>query len=114
MAHYPKFIEESVTQSKAAAARAATVLSQKELKVGGIVAGVDQNKCVACLTCVRVCPYGAPHIIESGVAEIEMAKCRGCGICAAECPVKAIDLSNYRDKQVVSKTVALFKAVVSS
>ena len=111
MAHYPKFIEESVTQAKAAAARAATILSQKELKVGGVVANVDQDKCVACLTCVRVCPYGAPHIVESGVAEIEMAKCRGCGICCAECPAKAIDLSNYRDKQVVSKTVALFTEV---
>jgi len=108
LAHYPKFLEESVTQAKAAAARAATVLSKSELKIGGIVANVDQKKCVACLTCVRVCPYEAPYINSDDVAEIELAKCRGCGICAAECPAKAIQLLNYRDRQITAKTDALF------
>ncbi len=111
LAHYPKFLDESITQAKAAAARAATVLSQKELKVGGVVADVSSEKCIACLTCVRVCPFEAPHITDQGVAEIELAKCRGCGICAAECPVKAIDILNYRDKQQISKTNALFAEV---
>lgn len=111
LAHYPKFLDESITQAKAAAARAATILSQQELKVGGAVALVSPEKCVACLTCVRVCPFEAPHITDQGIAEIELAKCRGCGICAAECPVKAIDLLNYRDKQQISKTNALFTEV---
>ncbi len=111
LAHYPKFLEESVTQAKAVAARVGTVLSQKELKVGGAVAQVSHEKCVACLTCVRACPYEAPYITREGVAEIELAKCRGCGICVAECPSKAIDLLNYRDKQVISKTNALFVEV---
>lgn len=111
LAHYPKFLEESVTQAKAAAARAATILSQKELRVGGVAARVDQEKCVACLTCVRACPYEAPHIISEGVAEIELAKCRGCGICVSECPAKAIDLLNYRDRQIICKTGALFNEV---
>ncbi len=111
LAHYPKFLDESITQARAAAARAAIVLSQKELKVGGVVAQTSEEKCVACLTCVRVCPFEAPYINDRGVAEIELAKCRGCGICAAECPVKAIDLLNYRDKQQISKTDALFAEV---
>lgn len=111
LAHYPKFLEESVTQAKAAAARAATVLSKTELRVGGVVAQVSGEKCVACLTCVRVCPYEAPYINSEGVAEIELAKCRGCGICAAECPAKAIDLLNYRDRQIICKTDALFVEV---
>ncbi|HEX9017215.1 MAG TPA: FAD-dependent oxidoreductase, partial [Chloroflexota bacterium] len=47
LAHYPKFVEESMAQAYAAAARAATVLTKEELKVGGVVAHVDESKCVA-------------------------------------------------------------------
>ena len=61
MAHYPKFVDESMVQAQAAAARAARVLSQKSLKAGGRVAIVDENLCTGCLTCVRVCPFGIPN-----------------------------------------------------
>ncbi|NCP16640.1 FAD-dependent oxidoreductase, partial [bacterium] len=56
MAHYPKFIEESISHALAAAARALTLLSQESLWLGGVVAQVDPNKCVGCLTCTRTCP----------------------------------------------------------
>ncbi|MBI2848947.1 MAG: CoB--CoM heterodisulfide reductase iron-sulfur subunit A family protein [Chloroflexi bacterium] len=110
-AHYPKFIEESMAQGAAAAARATTILSQRRLLVGGAIAQVEEAKCTACLTCVRVCPYDVPFINADGVAEIEAAKCLGCGICAAECPAKAIQLLHYRDEQMVAKTDALLEGV---
>jgi len=106
-AHYPKSVEEAVIQGKAAAARASRILSQEELLVGGIVSEVDPDKCTACLTCVRICPYDVPIINEEGVAVVEAAACQGCGICAAECPAKAIQLLHYRDEQVVAKVEAL-------
>jgi len=106
-AHYPKSVEEAIIQGKAAAARASRILSQDELLVGGIVSSVDPDKCTACLTCVRICPYDVPIINEEGVANIEAAACQGCGICAAECPAKAIQLLHYRDEQVVAKAEAL-------
>jgi len=59
----------------------------------GLVAQVDPGKCVACLTCVRLCPFGAPHIVEEGYAKIEPDLCRGCGICTLECPAEAIKLA---------------------
>ncbi|MDP2726499.1 MAG: FAD-dependent oxidoreductase, partial [Dehalococcoidia bacterium] len=62
MAHYPKFIDESISQASAAAARATTILAQKQLLVGGVVAKVEADKCAACLTCVRVCPFQVPFI----------------------------------------------------
>ncbi|HEX74600.1 MAG TPA: FAD-dependent oxidoreductase [Dehalococcoidia bacterium] len=110
-AHSPKFIDETIAQAQAAAGRATTVLAKDQLQVGGAICQVDREKCIACLTCVRVCSYGAPFINREGVAEIEVAKCRGCGICAAECPRKAIQLLHYKEEQLVVKSEALLAAI---
>jgi heterodisulfide reductase subunit A-like polyferredoxin len=111
-AHYPKSIEETISQAYAAAGRAAAILAKPALKAGGVVAEVDQDKCAACLTCVRVCPYEVP-IIEADTkkAKIEAAACQGCGVCVSECPVKAITLHHYTDAQVFAKEEALFMEV---
>jgi heterodisulfide reductase subunit A len=106
-AHAPKLISETVSQANAAAARASTLLSKERITVSGIVARVDGERCAACLTCVRVCPYDVPVINIKGEAEIDVAKCHGCGCCAAECPAKAIELGHYRDDQVLAKCEAL-------
>jgi heterodisulfide reductase subunit A-like polyferredoxin len=108
MAHSPKFVDESISQASAASSRAMTILSKEFLEVGGVVSTVDGNKCVACLTCVRVCPYEVPEINKDNVAEINEADCQGCGICASECPIKAIQLKHFRDDQVLAKCDALF------
>ncbi len=116
VAHYPKLVDETIAQAQAAAARAATILSKEALEVGGVVAVVEPEKCTACLTCVRICPYDAPRINPElvgtgaikGAAEIPAAACQGCGLCVAECPAKAIQLMHYRDEQVLAKEEALF------
>lgn len=110
LAHYPKPIDESITQAKAAVARAMTILSKDAIWVGGIVADINPDRCAACLTCVRTCPYGAPRIGEEGYAVIDPAACRGCGACVAECPGKAISLKHFTDEQIIAKTDALFQA----
>ncbi|MFC1737543.1 FAD-dependent oxidoreductase [Planctomycetota bacterium] len=99
LAHSPKCIDENIAQAKAAAARAATVLSKKYLDVSAQVAYVDQNKCISCMTCVNVCPYTAPFCNRDGKAQIEPAKCMGCGICASECPALAIQLHHFESDQ---------------
>jgi heterodisulfide reductase subunit A len=109
LAHYPKFIEETIAQSLATAGRAMTILSKERLEVGGTVAVVDQEKCVGCLTCVRVCPFQIPRIDAKavgvgniiGAAIIETSLCTGCGTCTSECPADAIQLRHYRDDQLV-------------
>ena len=112
LAHSPKTVSESIVQAKGAVSRALTVLSQPYLMVGGIVSVVDSEKCAACLTCVRSCPFDVPHINEEGVAYIEVAACQGCGICASVCPRKAITLQHYSDEQVMAKTAVLVESAV--
>jgi heterodisulfide reductase subunit A-like polyferredoxin len=107
LAHAPKTIDESLSQAAAAVSRACTILSKDQIQVGGIVSVVDPDKCAACLTCVRACPYNVPVINAEGKAEIEVAKCQGCGICASECPGKAIKLQHFTDEQIMAKCAVL-------
>ena len=108
LAHAPKTMSECVSQAKGAAARAATIISKEKMYVPGTISIVDQDRCAACLTCVRLCPYGVPAVGEDGVAFIEPAACQGCGVCASVCPRKAIALQHYKDGQVISKVEVLF------
>ncbi len=111
VAHSPKLIEESLSQASAAVSRACTVLAKDEIQVGGVVSVVNPDKCAACLTCVRVCPYNVPVINRDGVAEIEIAMCQGCGICASECPGKAISLQHFTDEQIMAKCDAIIEVL---
>jgi heterodisulfide reductase subunit A-like polyferredoxin len=99
LAHSPKFIDENIAQARAAAARAATVLSKTHLDVSAQVSYVDQRKCISCMTCVTVCPYTAPYCNKDGKGQIESAKCMGCGICSSECPARAIQLHHFETDQ---------------
>ena len=101
-AHFPKFLDEAIAQACATVAKGTTILSREKLLLGGIISVVQEEKCAACLTCVRLCPYNVPRIIDA-VAKIEPSQCQGCGICASECPAKAIQLQHYTDEQMLAK-----------
>jgi heterodisulfide reductase subunit A-like polyferredoxin len=111
MAHSPKMIDENISQAKAAAARAASILSKTHLEVGTQISKVDQNKCISCMTCIKACPYGAPALNYDHKAEIEKAKCMGCGICASECPARAIQLNHFRSEHFMNMIDTLFDVV---
>jgi heterodisulfide reductase subunit A len=109
LAHSPKYADEAVAQAQGAAARAMGVLSQDEMLVGGSIAQVIPNSCARCLTCVRVCPYGAPMVEQPAeAAYIDPAKCLGCGLCTSECPMRAIELLHHREDQLTSEIKAAF------
>jgi len=115
MAHYPKFIEESISHALAASGRALSLLSQETLYLGGVIAEVDPDKCVGCLTCMRTCPFEIPLIVSDegrpgvgglgGAAFIDPALCQGCGTCTGECPANAIQLIHYTDEQMMLKEI---------
>ncbi|TYO97731.1 putative selenate reductase YgfK subunit [Desulfallas thermosapovorans DSM 6562] len=110
IAHGPKNMEENIAQAKAAAGRAATILSKDHLESQGVIAKVDASKCAACLTCVRLCPFNVPRV-KNYAAEIEPVLCQGCGTCAGECPNKAITLQGYSDRMYMNMMNGLLREV---
>ena len=54
---------------------------------------IDRNKCVGCLTCILVCPYGAMSQDANGaIQKCELCMGNTCGepACVKGCPNKAI------------------------
>jgi heterodisulfide reductase subunit A-like polyferredoxin len=100
LAHSPRFMDETIAQAQAAAARASAVLSKSQLEIMAQVARVNPINCVACATCVKICPFGAPAIGEIRKAGIQSAKCTGCGSCVAACPARAITLQHQESETV--------------
>jgi heterodisulfide reductase subunit A len=109
MAHWPKFIDESISQACAAAARAATILSKKTLDVEGIVSFVDESLCIGCGLCISICPYSAISKDEKGLAKVNEVLCKGCGTCAASCPMRAIMMHQFTDEQLIVQGLAVLR-----
>jgi len=109
MAHSPKFIDESISQACAAAARAATVLSKTALEMEGSIASVDKELCSGCKICASVCAYNAIEMeqnSEKPVAKVLEALCKGCGTCGSSCPTKAITLGHFTNEQILAQVKA--------
>ncbi len=70
---------------------------------------IDQEKCVRCLTCYRVCPHGAIYWDVDRVA-ISSLVCEGCGICSAECPMNAIQIKEYSDDKIKGQLKDILKS----
>ncbi|KKL19883.1 hypothetical protein LCGC14_2461000, partial [marine sediment metagenome] len=70
----------------------------------GAGAEVLIDKCVACLTCLRVCPFDIPKVQD--VARIDSVLCQSCGMCIAECPANAIIARGRDVGDLVVRTAA--------
>ncbi len=103
LCHYPKPMEETIAQAKAAAGRAATILSKDHIPQEAVVAEVLAAKCTGCGLCERICPYGAVVVNrESGKAEVNKGLCKGCGACVAGCRSDAITLPNEGNQEIMA------------
>ena len=117
LAHYPKPIDESIAQGKAAASRAVTLLSRDKLFASGTVAEVDQAMCSQCGICVSVCPYSAPLFRSAEErffperAVINPVLCKGCGLCVASCRSGAIHLKGFDNDQILAQIFSLNEAL---
>ena len=74
---------------------------------------IDENKCVGCIHCMRVCPTEAIRIQE-GKAMIIKERCIDCGQCMRACPAKAfyIRQNDLKMLQDFKYRIALFPAVM--
>lgn len=118
-AHWPKNIQDSISQANGAAGRACRFLSAGEITSSGLIAEVDPEMCIGCGTCEEACSYNAIEI-TSVVKEFEEVSlpvkkssvnsglCKGCGTCAVNCPVGAISIKHYGFEQInaMIKTLA--------
>jgi len=102
MAHYPKHIEETISQAYGAAGRALTLLSHDIVTVSGSVCGVDQKKCIGCGACISACTYDAIEFQETKQGKkalVNPVLCKGCGLCNTKCPTGAISLKHFTDEE---------------
>jgi len=112
LAHWPKSIEESVSQACATAARAIIILSKDALEVEGAIASVNEDFCGGCGFCEPVCEYGAIRMEEVNGklrARVIEALCKGCGVCGSTCPTKAISMLHFTDDQILAQVRAALK-----
>ncbi len=102
LAHYPKDINEAISQAMAASGRAATILSKDLIAGEGKISYVNELRCSGCGACVTVCAYNAISLDEERqVAVINELLCKGCGACAATCRGSAIKLRGFEDQQIL-------------
>lgn len=105
-AHWPAHIPETISQAYAAASRASTIISKDVLEVEGAIAEVDEDLCVGCGICIKICPYNAISKDKNGIAHVTEASCKGCGLCGATCPENAITNHHFTTKQILAQILA--------
>ncbi|MFA9391942.1 MAG: [Fe-Fe] hydrogenase large subunit C-terminal domain-containing protein [Prolixibacteraceae bacterium] len=73
---------------------------------------VDEDKCICCTHCVKICPTEAIRIIN-GKVEIREERCVDCGECVRACPQKAFGIDHDDLAQInnYKYRVVLFPAV---
>lgn len=71
-----------------------TFMRERDSLFGTVYAKVDNEKCIGCTTCEKVCTENAVTISDKK-SSIKKDNCRGCNLCVLKCPHGAIHLENY-------------------
>ncbi|PIE58388.1 MAG: heterodisulfide reductase [Desulfobulbus propionicus] len=111
LALYPKPIEEAITQSLAAAGRAAILLNKKTIELDALSAQVIPEQCDGCAVCIEACPCSAITLLETvdtqgeeqKIAEIDPVLCTGCGICQGICPNQGVSVTGCASEQIAAE-----------
>ena len=73
---------------------------------------VDQNLCIGCQMCAKICAHDAPEF-ENKKATINHDKCVGCGRCIGVCPKDAILSASDESNEILNCKIAEYtKAVI--
>ncbi|MBN1366634.1 MAG: CoB--CoM heterodisulfide reductase iron-sulfur subunit A family protein, partial [Dehalococcoidales bacterium] len=113
MAHYPKYIPETINQAYGAAGRVLTLLTKDTVIASGSVCEVVEKKCMGCGACADACKYGAIEFVttpQGKKAKVNPILCKGDGLCNAKCPTGAIFLKHFTDAEILSEVDAAFPA----
>lgn len=72
---------------------------------------VNQECCIGCGMCVKVCAHSAITITE-GKASIDHSKCVGCGRCIGVCPMDAVEPASDESDDILNKKIAEYSFAV--
>lgn len=104
--YYIDHLQDVSTAGAAAAARVAAWLGRIESRPP-LTSVVNSTRCRTCGTCVEICEFGAPELVEENghpiawaTSWIDPAICNGCGTCVAHCPSGAITAGYSTDSQI--------------
>jgi heterodisulfide reductase subunit A len=114
MAHYPKFLRETIEQAYGAASQVLTLLSHDTVTASGSVCEVVENTCIGCGQCVSACTYGAIELRETRrgkKAFVNPVLCKGDGLCTSKCPTLAIQLKHFTDEEILAQIDAAAETV---
>ncbi len=101
----PKDIQDSVSSAGLAASKALEIISSSEIEFDPYYAYVDEEKCIGCRICEKVCEFKAIKVEDK--AKIEAAACTNCGICVSACPTNAIDMGYFDNSGIQAMIEAL-------
>lgn len=116
LCNYPKPMDESIEEARAAAFRLSMLLSQDEIRSESIKAFVTK-KCDGCCLCVDVCPFHAISVITEEQLHnktarrvvIDPALCQGCGSCAATCSSQGVMVHGFTNSQLTAQIRSAIK-----
>ena len=69
---------------------------------------INQNTCIRCKKCVRICPSALFTLQEDKGIEVNADDCISCGHCVAVCPTNSIEHADFPPKRFIPLTVANF------
>ena len=73
---------------------------------------VDQEQCIGCHMCEKICAHGAPQF-QDKKAWIDHDKCVGCGRCIGVCPKDAVLPASDESNDIMNRKIAEYtKAVI--
>lgn len=72
---------------------------------------VNQDMCVGCGACKRICAHDAP-VIRDKKAFIDLDKCVGCGRCIGACPKDAVHPTEDNSNDVLNYKIAEYSKAV--
>ena len=94
-------ITDSINMSRSAASRVSELLNQEYIEIKPDFSVIDQDKCMHCKDCIKMCPSNA--IYENGIVQIDPFACSGCGYCISKCDQNAIFLPLSSDDEIYSR-----------
>jgi heterodisulfide reductase subunit A len=113
----PKDIPDTVGQASGAASQVIGLLNRGQVAIEPMTAEVLPLRCIACGTCVEVCPAGAAALVDvrgKRQAQINPALCKGCGLCVVACRGRAIDLHGFTEQQLLGQLNALLRVDIEA